>query len=111
MTKKKATKHVPAKRSERVGILETRSGVKHPGVLWLEAMQKKGTSQAQVAAKMGVATMTLNRLVNGHGIPTARITLAYARAMNASVARTWQQVCDFELALALEAESDEKSES
>lgn len=105
----KEDKSTVPKRADRVAVLESRQGVKHPGVMWLEAIQKKGLSQAQVALRMGVATMTLNRLINGHGIPTARITLAYARAMHANVTRTWQQVCDFELALALDAEQDEQS--
>lgn len=50
---------------------------------------------------MGVATVTLNRLINGHGIPTARVTAAFAKAMREDVHTLWQHVADYELALVL----------
>jgi len=94
----------PPKRADRPVILETSTGVNHPGVHWGAAIERAALTQAEVARRMGVAPMTLSRLVNGHGIPTARVAVAYARAMKVSVAKTWQQVCDYELALALDAE-------
>jgi plasmid maintenance system antidote protein VapI len=73
----------------------------HPGTEWLALIEARGTTQTAVAARMGVATVTLNRLINGHGIPTARITAAFARAMRQDVRELWQHVADYELALAL----------
>lgn len=87
-------------------VLVTKSGVQHPGPLWLKAMTDAGLSQTACANEMGVAPMTLNRLVNGHGIPTARVTVAFAKATKANVKKVWQQVADFELALVLDAEDD-----
>lgn len=89
-------------------VLASKSGVSHPGPLWLAAMEKAGKSQTATANEMGVAPMTLNRLINGHGIPTARVTVAFAAATKQNVRKVWAQVCDFELALALDAAEAEK---
>jgi len=75
----------------------------HPGHTWLRLMVQKGTSQTQTANAMGVAPMTLNRLVNGHGIPTAKVTVAFARAVDADVEQVWAEVAAYELRLALDA--------
>lgn len=95
-------KAAPAKKATEQGVLATKSGVSHPGPLWLKAMHDKGLSQTACATEMGVAPMTLNRLINGHGIPTARVTLAFARVTKQQPKKVWAQVCDFELALAME---------
>lgn len=73
----------------------------HPGRVWLRRMRDAGLSQSETARRMGVAPVTLNRLVRGRGVPTARMTVAFARAVGLDERETWQQVCDYELALAL----------
>lgn len=75
----------------------------HPGKSWLALMRAAGLSQAATAERMGVAAMTLSRLVNGHGIPTANITVAFARAVGADTEAVWSDVCTYELAVALQA--------
>jgi plasmid maintenance system antidote protein VapI len=101
--KGKATPAKKATAKKDQPVLATKSGVSHPGPLWLEAMGKVGLSQTAAATEMGVAPMTLNRLINGHGIPTAKVTVAFARVTKQQPKKVWAQVCDFELALALEA--------
>lgn len=100
----KAAPKAPAKKDQPAPVLATKSGVSHPGPLWLEAMHKVGLSQTAAATEMGIAPMTLNRLINGHGIPTARVTLAFARVTKQQPKKVWAQVCDYELALAMEAD-------
>lgn len=76
-------------------------GVQHPGAVFLALMEKAGTSQTKTATTMGVAPMTLNRLCNGHGIPTAKVTVAFAKAVGADPREVWAAVAEYELALAL----------
>jgi plasmid maintenance system antidote protein VapI len=78
-------------------------GVQHPGAVFLALMEKAGTSQTKTANAMGVAPMTLNRLCNGHGLPTAKVTVAFAKAVDADPREVWSAVCEYELALALAA--------
>jgi plasmid maintenance system antidote protein VapI len=85
----------PAKRSTKA------SGPTHPGAAWLTVLDTKGLSQSEAARQMGVAPMTLNRLLNGHGIPTAKVAVAFARVTEQEVKVVWQQVADYELALVL----------
>lgn len=105
--KKAPAKKEAAPKKERPaaaqGTMKTKSGVQHPGALWVKLLEEKELSQTKTAQTMGVAPMTLNRLINGHGIPTAKVTIAFARATDSDVKELWQQVADFELALALEA--------
>lgn len=61
-----------------------------------------GLSQSEVARRMGVAPVTLNRLVNGRGIPTAKVTVAFARALDVDVRELWDAVSEYELRLAIQ---------
>jgi plasmid maintenance system antidote protein VapI len=96
--KKETAPKPPAKQGQMV----TKTGVKHPGTYWLAAMEKANLSQTATANAMGVAPMTLNRLINGHGIPTAKVTILFAEATGSDVKELWTQVSDWELALAQE---------
>lgn len=104
-TKGKAasTKAAPAKASDKAttGDLRPVGGVQHPAKVMLDLLAKAGLSQTKAATEMGVAPMTLNRLCNGHGLPTARVTVAFARAVGASPEQVWRGVCDYELAVTL----------
>jgi plasmid maintenance system antidote protein VapI len=80
----------------------TKSKVSHPGPIWHAVLKEKGLSQAQAADLMGVAPMTLNRFLNGHGIPSCKVTIAFARAVGQDIHETWMQVAEYELALTLE---------
>lgn len=73
----------------------------HPGKTWVVLLEEKGLSQSEAARQMGVAPMTLNRLINGHGIPTAKVCVAFARVIGQDVTKVWNEVAAYELALAL----------
>jgi len=73
----------------------------HPGRAWLRLMQGAELSQTETARRMGVAPVTLNRLVRGRSIPTARMAVAFAKAVGANPRVVWGQVCEYELTLAL----------
>jgi plasmid maintenance system antidote protein VapI len=73
----------------------------HPGKTWVVLLEEKGLSQSEAARQMGVAPMTLNRLINGHGIPTAKVCVAFARVLGQDVTKVWNEVAAYELALAL----------
>lgn len=93
---KVSAKATPARR--------TAAGVKvppHPGVAWREALEAKGLTQRATAKRMGVSGTTLNRIFAGHGIPTARVTVAFAKAIGTDCDPLWRAVSDYELALAL----------
>lgn len=75
-------------------------GVQHPAATWLALLDAAGLSQTKAAVEMGVAPMTLNRLCNGHGLPTAKVTVAFARVVGKPAADVWRGVCDYELAVA-----------
>lgn len=99
---KPATKTAPAKaRSAATKGRAKAPAVAHPGTAWLALLDAAGLSQTKAAQEMGVAPMTLNRLCNGHGIPTAKVTVLFAKAVGADVHEVWQAVCDYELAQAL----------
>lgn len=83
--------------------VEAPDGPVHPGRHWLLVLDKAGMSQSEAARQMGISPMTLNRLVNGQGIPTARVTVEFARVAGQDVNELWQQVSDYELAVALAA--------
>lgn len=74
----------------------------HPGKAWLRMIDECGLSQSEVARRMGVAPVTLNRLVNGRGIPTAKVTVAFARALDVDVRELWDAVSEYELRLAIQ---------
>ena len=100
-TKAPATK-APATKAPAKPVQQRRAAqLQHPGVMWLAYMSDAEMSQTATATAMGVAPMTLNRLVNGHGIPTAKVTVAFARAVKKDVEQVWADVCAYELALAL----------
>lgn len=83
--------------------LEEATGPVHPGVRWLVLLDDSGLTQGEAARQMGVSPMTLSRYVNGQGIPTARVVVEFARVVGADVRVLWQEVADYELAVALEA--------
>lgn len=99
---KAPAKKAPVKAAEPVKRERKSSAPKgHPGHTWLALMIKANLSQQQTADGMGVAGMTLNRLINGHGIPTAKVTVRFARAVGADVQKVWGEVAAYELAEAL----------
>lgn len=79
------------------------TGPTHPGSHWLAVLEEANLSQTQAAKVMGVAPMTLNRLVNGQGIPTAKVTVAFAQATGQDVQAMWSEVAAYELAVVLAA--------
>lgn len=100
---KASTAKTPAPAKKTTPPVSAVKGVQHPGAVFLALMEKAGTSQTKTANAMGVAPMTLNRLCNGHGIPTAKVTVAFAKAVNADPREVWAAVAEYELALALAA--------
>lgn len=74
----------------------------HPGHTWLKHLTDAGLSQTQAATAMEVAPMTLNRLINGKGIPTANVTIRFAGAVNQPVKVLWDEVAAWELKVAQE---------
>lgn len=88
-------------------VLATKSGVSHPGPLWKALLEEKGMTRMACAKEMGVAPMTLHRYLEGNGIPTARVTVEFARVSGLNVKKAWAQVCDYELALVLEQTATE----
>lgn len=97
---KAASKAAPAKAASKRTQVQVPA---HPGEAWLEILTEAGLSQTEAATLMGIAPMTLNRLINGKGIPTAKVTVLFAHVTSADVREIWQAVCDYELALALAA--------
>lgn len=85
-------------------VLTTKSGVPHPCTEWTALIAKAGLTQTGCAKAMGVAPMTMSRLMRGHGIPTANITIKFCEATGANLTKTWRHVADYELALALDAQ-------
>lgn len=75
----------------------------HPGKSWAKTLADKGLSQTQAAKAMGVAPMTLNRLINGQGVPTAKVCVLFARATEQDVHAVWTEVANYELELAVAA--------
>lgn len=94
-------KKAPAKRA-------TKKGPVHPGTKWAEVLAAKGLSQTQAAKAMGVAPMTLNRLINGQGVPTAKVCVLFARATDQDVHTVWTEVANYELELAVAASAAKK---
>src|SRR4051812_937208 len=72
----------------------------HPGHTWLAILVKAGKSQTGIAPEMGVAPMSLNRIINGHGVPTASMTIKFAEATGADVDALWAEVGAYVLAQA-----------
>lgn len=101
----KATKATPAPKAEAKAPAVAAQG--HPGHTWFNLVEKAGTTRMAVARTMGVAPMTLHRLVAGDAVPTARMTVLFAKAINdlggkADVQALWAEVAAYELAQALQ---------
>lgn len=73
----------------------------HPGTVWKKDIEAKGLSRLQVAKAMGVAPMSLHRVCEGEGIPTAEMTVRYARATGQEEATVWEAVQAYALQVAL----------
>lgn len=101
---KPAPKAAAKKDGKPAPVLATKSGVPHPGTLWRALLDQQGMTRMACAKEMGVAPMTLHRYMEGQGIPTAKVTVAFARVTKQNVKKVWAQVCDYELALVLEQE-------
>lgn len=69
----------------------------HPGHTWAKELNAAQMSQTAAAKAMGVAPMSLNRLVNGKGIPTAAMTLKFAHVLDADVDALWLEVARWEM--------------
>jgi len=92
-----------AKAQANLEAAVAKGGPVHPGLAWRGQMFALGMTQADTAKAMGIAPMTLNRLFNGHGVPTAKVTVAFAKATGLDATELWQEVANYELALALSA--------
>lgn len=75
--------------------------VDHPGVTWRQNIEESGLTQAEVARRMGVSQKHLNKIVNGHAVPTATASVAFAEAVEVDAAAVWKRATDYLLALAL----------
>lgn len=81
----------------------------HPGHTWLRLLTEAGYSQISCATAMEVAPMTLGRIINGKGIPTANVTIRFATAVKQPVKVLWDEVAAWELKVAQEAIDTPKS--
>lgn len=99
--KEAAAKVAAAKALSYANQTPDATGKVHPGAVWYGLIQASEYSPRQTAERMGVAPMTLNRIFNGKGLPTAKVTVAFAQALGLDAAQVWQGVCDYELAAAL----------
>lgn len=93
---KTTTKATPAK-PEKPQPMASQAPKGHPAHLLAAALDTAGLSQTGAAKAMGVAPMTLNRLVNGKGLPTAAMVLKFAAATSTDADALWHQVCTWEL--------------
>lgn len=76
----------------------------HPGLKWSEALNAAGLSQAYAAQQLTVSTKHLNRILNGHALPSAALTVRFADLVGTSARLLWRMRCDYELDLVLGAE-------
>jgi plasmid maintenance system antidote protein VapI len=73
----------------------------HPGQHWLAIIEEKGLSQTVTVRRMGCTFASLSRVLHQTSIPTAPLTVAFARATDSDPKTLWREVADFELAVAL----------
>lgn len=78
----------------------------HPGRTWMSLVEKAGQTRMAVAKAMGVAPMTLHRLIAGQGVPTAAMTVRFAATVTdlgypVDVQALWAEVAAYELKVAL----------
>lgn len=89
-----------AKTPAKGAVLEV-GGVAHPGLRWQSMMDAKGWLHMEAATRMGVAPMTVGRIARCQGVPTASLTVKFAKALDADARTLWADVAAFELAAAL----------
>lgn len=73
----------------------------HPGELWAEAITEAGRTQRDVARQVGCSDKHLSRIINGRALPSAVLTVAFARALDLPVELMWNLCAKYQLDLAL----------
>lgn len=74
----------------------------HPGTVWKKQIEDKGLTRLAVAKAMGVAPMSLHRVCEAEGIPSAEMTVRYARATGQEESTVWAEVAQYALQTAME---------
>lgn len=74
----------------------------HPGIHWAEAIADSGRTQRDVAADMGISEKHMSQICRGRALPSADLTVAFARVTGVPLQMFWNLACNYRLALALE---------
>jgi plasmid maintenance system antidote protein VapI len=109
--KKVAEKKAPAEKKAAVVSYPapaTLSGQTHPAINWSKILTAKGMSVAEVERAMEVKLGTVYRVVRHGGIPTAALTVRFAKATGTDLKALWAEVSAFTLAEAV-AEVEKKA--
>ena len=64
-------------------------------------MRQQDRSQASVARELGITEKHLSRVVRGHVLPSAELTVRFARHTGSSIQLLWHTAADYALAQAV----------
>lgn len=69
----------------------------HPGHHWQEALNQKTlpVSQAALARRIGISSKHLNQILHGRALPSVKVTIKFATALDVSAARLWRAQADY----------------
>lgn len=76
----------------------------HPGLAWAEALHAAGMTDVEAARRSGTSVRHLTRVLTGHALPSAALTVRFAEVVETSPRLLWQLKSNYELALALGAD-------
>ena len=75
--------------------------ISHPGPELRKMIEKTGDRQAAVARGVGVTTKHLNRILQGHALPSVTLAIELSRYLDADPHEVWRLVADYQLDQAL----------
>lgn len=75
----------------------------HPGLTMSEALRAAGLSKAEAARRLSVSPAHLCRVLGGHAMPSADLTIRFGNLVGVSPWLLWRMRADYELDRALGA--------
>lgn len=73
----------------------------HPGTAWAEIIDATSVTVGYVAAQLEISRPYLSNILHGRGLPTAELTVRFARWAGIEPRFMWQLVANYRLDLAL----------
>ena len=73
----------------------------HPGHRWAEIIEESGHAQRLIARELGISEKHLSRIVHGRALPSAQLTVAFAKLMGVKPEGLWHVRTQYELNRAL----------